>query len=269
MDAFEAFSPHLFFHMAARTDLEGQRIEDYAANVDGVRNVIDALKSLSDLQRVVFASSMLVCGLGYRPRDDYDYNPTTAYGASKVEGERLVRSLGSRIPWVMVRPTSLWGPWFDIPYRRFFDAVRAGWYVHPKGLAVRRSYGFVLNCVAQLECLANADRSRVCGRTFYLADYRPVELRAWAECIRRSFQAPAIREVPIWVLRCAAAVGDVLRAAGVKNPPLTSLRLSNLTKDAVMDTAPLEAICGDTPYDAERGVELTVDWIKTTQLERP
>jgi nucleoside-diphosphate-sugar epimerase len=267
-DIIETVSPHLVFHMAARTDLDGRRLEDYAANVDGVRNVIAALTKLSDLRRVVFASSMLVCRLGYQPHDDNDYNPTTAYGASKVEGERLVRSFGNRLPWVMVRPTSLWGPWFDIPYRRFFDAVRAGWYMHPKGLSVRRSYGFVLNSVAQLSCLANADSSQVCGRTFYLADYQPVELRAWAECIRRAFSAPAIKDVPIRVLRWAAKAGDVLRAVGLKNPPLTSFRLRNLTTEAVMDTAPLEAVCGETPYDTERGVALTVDWINMSGRDK-
>jgi nucleoside-diphosphate-sugar epimerase len=260
--ATEAFSPHLVFHMAARTDLDGQRSEEYLANIEGVRNVIEALKALPDLRRAIFASSMLVCKLGFRPRNDHDYSPTTAYGASKVEGERLVRLLGTNLPWVMVRPTSLWGPWFDIPYRKFFDAVRSGWYVHPKGLVVRRSYGFVLNSVTQLERLSFADLSLVCGRTFYLADYRPVELRSWAESIRQAFGAPNVKEAPLWLLRVAATAGDVLRSMGMKNPPLTSFRLGNLTTEAVMDTAPLEKVCGSIPYGLQQSVLITTDWIK-------
>lgn len=260
--ATEAFSPHLVFHMAARTDLDGQRSEDYLANIEGVRNVIEALEALPNLRRAIFASSMLVCKLGFRPRDDHDYNPTTAYGASKVEGERLVRLLGTNLPWVMVRPTSLWGPWFDIPYRKFFDAVRSGWYVHPKGLAIRRSYGFVLNSVTQLERLSFADLSLVRGKTFYLADYQPVELRSWAESIRQAFDAPNVKEAPLWLLRVAATAGDVLRSMGMKNPPLTSFRLGNLTTEAVMDTAPLEKVCGSIPYGLQQSVLITTDWIK-------
>lgn len=260
--ATAAFSPNLVFHMAARTDLGGQRIQDYSSNVDGVRNVIEALGALPDLRRVIFASSMLVCKLGYRPRDDHDYNPATAYGASKVEGERLVRLLGTNLPWVMVRPTSLWGPWFDIPYRKFFDAVRSGWYVHPKGVAVRRSYGFVLNSVTQLERLSLADISLVRGETLYLADYQPVELRSWAEFIRQAFGASSVKEAPLCLLRAAAITGDGLRMIGMKNPPLTSFRLRNLTTEAIMDTALLENVCGRIPYGLQEGVLITTDWIK-------
>lgn len=267
--ATEAFSPHFVFHMAARTDLDGQRIEDYSANIDGVRNVIDALQTLPDLRRAIFASSMLVCKLGYQPRDDHDCNPATVYGASKVEGEKLVRRLGTNMPWVMVRPTSLWGPWFDIPYRTFFDAVRSGWYVHPKAVSVRRSYGFVLNSVAQLESLAAADISRVRGQTFYLADYQPVELRSWAETIRHAFGASRVKEAPLWFLRAAARVGNVLRVMGMTNSPLTSFRLDNLMTEAVMDTAPLESICGSIPYGLQEGVAITTDWINgTSQLRK-
>lgn len=268
-DTVEAFSPNLVFHMAARTDLEGQRTGDYPANVKGVRNMLECLKLLPDLRRAVFASSMLVCKLGYQPVTDDDYSPTTAYGASKVEGERLVRSLGDSLPWVMVRPTSLWGPWFDAPYRNFFDAVCAGWYFHPKGITVRRSYGLVLNSVYQLERLAFADASLVSTRTFYLADYQPIELRAWAELICQAFGAPAIKEAPLWLLRFAAAAGDALRAVGMKNPPLTSFRLSNLMTEAVLEIGPLEKVCGRTPFRTEEGVQITVDWIQRARLKHP
>lgn len=260
--ATESFSPHVVFHMAARTDLAGNDIEDYSANVEGVRNVIEALSALPELQRTIFASSMLVCKLGYRPHDDHDYNPSTVYGASKVAGERLVRLLGGRLPWTLVRPTSLWGPWFDIPYRKFFDAVRSGWYMHPKGVVVRRSYGFVLNSMIQLETLAFADIPLVHGKTFYLADYQPVELRAWAESIREAFDARRINESPIWLLRAAATAGDALSIMGMKNPPLTSFRLANLTTEAVMDTAPLEIVCRSVPYGIREGVSITADWMK-------
>ena len=95
---------------------------------------------------MVFASSALVCRAGYRPTGETDYCPTTPYGESKVEMEILVReSTLIPCPWAMVRPTSIWGPRFGVPYKNFFSTVASGYYFHPGRHDVRRSFGYVGN----------------------------------------------------------------------------------------------------------------------------
>lgn len=260
----QEFSPNLVLHMAARTDLDGGTLQDYKANTDGVRSMIDAASDLSSLDRVIFASSMLVCPLGYQPQGEQDYCPTTLYGESKVVGERLVRSLATgRFAWTIVRPTSLWGPWFGVPYRNFFDAVAARMYLHPKGRRINRSYGFVLNAVHQLDQLASCpNHDLVDNKVFYLADYTPVELYDWAREISSSFNVPPPKEVPLTLLRALAWVGDGLKRAGVRNPPLSSFRLNNLLTEAVFDMRSLETVVGPTPYDVKGGLRITVNWIR-------
>lgn len=256
------FAPDFVFHMAARTDLSGRTISDYSVNIDGVKNVISAIKKVGGIQRAIFASSMLVCKLGYIPSHEFDCTPNTPYGESKCRGEEIVRESALDIPWVIVRPTSLWGPWFDIPYRGFFDAVRRGYFFLPRGLDVVRSYGFVSNAVFQLNCLAAAPQASVVGRTFYLADYEPISLRHWAECIRLRFNTRRIPNIPWFVLRFGAVVGDMLRIFGMNNPPLTTVRLNNMITDAVFDMTPLKNVCGNTPYTLDDGVNVTVAWMK-------
>src|SRR5688572_6461303 len=95
----EAFAPQYIVHMAARTDLRGASVQDYRANTDGVCNMIDAARGIAGLERIVFASSMLVCRIGYMPTDRTDYCPTTPYGESKVAGERLVYESAQALPW--------------------------------------------------------------------------------------------------------------------------------------------------------------------------
>src|SRR5579884_1063088 len=95
--AVRDFSPQIVVHLAARTDLEGRTIDDYAANTQG-ENLIAAIEGMSGVKRVIFASSRLVCRIGYQPRNDVDYCPTTVYGESKVAGETIVRRAASRIP---------------------------------------------------------------------------------------------------------------------------------------------------------------------------
>ena len=84
-------NPNYIFHLAARTDLNSNKINDYKVNYEGVRNIIEASKNLTSLKRIIFASSMLVCKLGYIPKDDYDFLPPNKYGLSKVLAEKIIR----------------------------------------------------------------------------------------------------------------------------------------------------------------------------------
>jgi nucleoside-diphosphate-sugar epimerase len=247
--------------LAARTDLGGKGIEDYEENTQGVANLIDAVRDLPSLKFAVFASSMLVCRMGYVPRDETDYCPNTFYGESKVESERLVRKQAAGLfPWTIVRPTSIWGPWFGVPYRDFFEAVHRGLYLHPRGRRVRRSYGFVLNTVAQLERLASGSLAQ---RTVYLADYEPIELKQWALAIQAELGARPVREVPLWILKAGAWCGDAAKQLGYRAPPITSFRLTNLLTEMIHDIGPLRTACGEVPYSMEEGVRITCEWLRS------
>jgi len=261
----EDLSPNLIFHMAARTDLDGRSIADYSANTDGVKAVIEVAGNCTQLHRAIFASSMLVCALGCLPKHETDYCPTTRYGESKVLGERYVRELaGERFPWTIVRPTSLWGPWFSVPYRNFFEAVAKRMYLHPRGREIHRSYGFVLNAVHQLSRIASCqDRHAVDRRVLYLADYQPIEIYRWAQTISRQYGVPSPPKVPVGILKLLARVGDALKGIGMlSNPRLTSFRLNNLLTESVFDLSELKDVAGTTPYNMEQGVALTVEWLK-------
>ncbi|HYN38626.1 MAG TPA: NAD-dependent epimerase/dehydratase family protein, partial [Rhodospirillales bacterium] len=62
--AVRAFAPTAVLHMGARTDLQGTSLRDYAANIEGVANIIDAVLAIDPPPPVVFASSRLVCRIG-------------------------------------------------------------------------------------------------------------------------------------------------------------------------------------------------------------
>jgi GlcNAc-P-P-Und epimerase len=254
-------NPEIVFHMAARTDLRGKSISDYSTNTYGVSNLIQALQTARTLRFTIFASSMLVCSIGYRPKGEMDYCPTTAYGESKVAGEQLVRKEAGRLPWIIVRPTSIWGPWFGTPYRDFFIAVQQGLYMHPWGRRIHRSYGFVMNSVTQLDHLAKGGTSLL-GRTVYLADYEPIELKNWADTIQRALGVRPIREVPLCLLRMGAIGGDILNRLGKARPALNSFRLNNLLTEMIHDTDTLRSACGNLPFSMEQGVQITCDWLR-------
>lgn len=255
-------APEIVVHLAARTDLNGASVTDYDANTDGVRNMIDAAATAS-VKRVLFASSRLVCRIGHQPQSPLDFCPTTPYGQSKVVGEQLVRAaVDAPFEWAIVRPTSIWGPWFHIPYRNFFDAIRDGRYLHPRGVRVRKSFGYVGNTVHQLLQLTQAKREVLHGQMFYLADYDSIEVLDWGRRVQAAFGAAPIRQVPMAALRLVAGAGDGLAWLGWKNVPLTNFRLDNLVTEMLHDTSALREVCGALPFNLDEGVERTVGWMR-------
>lgn len=262
--AVNGFQPDTVLHLAARTDLDGKSLQDYAANTRGVESMVDAALACNAVRRVVFASSRLVCKIGHAPTDETDYCPTTAYGESKVAGEQIVRLRAATAPWdwIQVRPTSIWGPWFGVPYKLFFDAVARGRYMHPRGTNILKSFGFVGNTVQQLMAIAAAEKALIDRKTIYLADYPPIQVSRMAALIRQELGIGAGKEVPMAVLQGLARIGDAARALGWKQPPLTSFRLANLVTPMVYDLTPLEVIAGKPPFDLADGVRQTVAWMR-------
>ena len=260
---FQRFDPEWVLHLAARTDLaEKKDTTKYAANIDGVQNLIELIKESPEVQRVLFASTRMVCRIGYLPKSDIDYCPPNAYGESKVMGEGLVRAAGLRCGWIIARPTSIWGPWFDVPYKSFFKSIARGFYFHPADQDPRKSFGYVENTVFQIERLMASMSRDVDGRVFYLCDYEPLQLREWADLIRKEMGLPLIRSLPFPILRAAAILGDIASRLGFKNPPITSFRLSNLTTEMIYDVSRIESIIGPLPFSLQEGVIATVRWMR-------
>lgn len=259
----EARPTHLL-HLAARTDLLGRTMADYSANIEGVSTLLDALRTYGPVERFVVASSRMVCRIGYQPSCDTDYCPSTPYGASKIETERIVRAAGD-LPWTIGRPTSIWGPWFDIPYRDFFLNVSRGRYVHPRRQRIPKHFGYVANTVWQLHRMMTGPEDEVVHRLFYLADDPPIEVLDFARRISTEVGRGGPREMPLLIMRSIAAAGDLVERTG-HAAPLTTFRLNNLTMPMLYDLERIMALTGPLPYTLETSVPETVAWMRQSKL---
>ena len=263
-------NPEVILHLGAATRVAGLPWEGYAANVAGVDNVIAAAEAVLACERVIFASTRLICPV-YSPGTHlWDYRPPNLYGSSKVEGEKLVRNSRLRVPWIIVRPTGIWGPGFRSPsYRDFFVQVQRGLYFHIRGITPTRTFGYVGNTAHQILRLAEAPLEQVAGSVHYLGDYQPVQVRGWADMIAQQFGRPAVRELSRLVARCVAMVGDMLGRVGLNQFPLNSSRYRNMTADSVSDLSALAQMAPDLPYTLETGTELTTRWMRDGEKGRP
>jgi len=257
------YRPDYVIHAAARTDLGGESPSDYAVNTTGTSNLIDAFESAGSVRRAIFMSSMLVCRNGFTPSGDLDYCPDSPYGESKVEMEKLVRErmAQTQLEFVIVRPTSIWGPWFREPYLQFFLAIRRGFYVHPGCVRVKKQFGYVGNVVDQVLKLLTANPDDCAGSVFYVGDYTGYIVRDWANIIQEELRARRIRTAPLSILRAIAAVGDLLLSLGWRRVPLTSFRLANMLTNNLLPFEKTARICGPLHYSVTDGVRQTVAWL--------
>jgi len=114
------------FHLAALWLLQCHEYPRSAfdVNMRGTFNVIEAAIK-QKVQRVVYSSSASVYGdaLEIPMTEDHPYNNFTFYGATKIAGEHMFKSLGRRygLDWVGLRYMNVYGPRQD--YKGAYIAV--------------------------------------------------------------------------------------------------------------------------------------------------
>ncbi|HSD06034.1 NAD(P)-dependent oxidoreductase [Flavobacterium sp.] len=254
-----SFNPDYVIHLGARTDLNGKSLTEYDANIQGVQNLIQILDKLPSLKRVLFTSSMYVCQPGYTPKNDNDYKPHTIYGESKVQTEKIIKERNPSYEWALIRPTSIWGPYFGEPYNLFFKIVLSKKYFHMGSRACKKTYGYIDNFIYQLLSILKADEKLINKKTFYLGDYEPYDISLWANEIAE-VKNLKIPNVPYAFFKILAFTGDFLKVFKIKFP-MTSFRLRNMTTDNVYDLTPIYEIAPTLPVSRKKGTAITVKWI--------
>lgn len=261
--AIAEFNPVYVVHLAARTDLLGESVAEYAANMKGVENLLYALDGLKELKRVIFTSSMLVCKVGYQPKDADDYSPSTFYGESKVETENIIKKYNPSYSWSIIRPTSIWGPWFGVPYANFFKMVLARTYVDLGRRACTKTYGYIDNAVYQIFSILEADPEMIHKKTFYIGDYEPYNISQWAKEIGEE-AGIFVPTVPYFLIKIAALFGDVFHKLHIPFP-MSSFRLKNMTTDNIVDTTAIKSVAPNLPVSRREGIVRTIEWLRSNK----
>jgi D-erythronate 2-dehydrogenase len=112
-----ADKPDVIFHLAAIVSGEAELDfeKGYRINLDGTRNLFEAIRAAQYSPRVVFTSSIAVFGTPFPDPipDDFHLTPLTSYGTQKTIGELLLADftrkgifdgVGIRLPTICVRP---------------------------------------------------------------------------------------------------------------------------------------------------------------------
>lgn len=193
-----------------------------------------------------------------------DYNPHTVYGESKVLTEKIIKEENpTKYSWSIIRPTSIWGPWFGEPYANFFKIVMSRKYFHMGANACTKTYGYIDNTVYQILSLLNTSSDKMNKKVFYLGDYPVYKISEWADEIA-DYLGIRILNIPFFIFRIVAIGGDILKKFGIEFP-MTSFRLKNMTTNNILDISPIREIAPTPPVERKEGTKVTIDWIRESK----
>ncbi|MCA9739939.1 NAD-dependent epimerase/dehydratase family protein [candidate division KSB1 bacterium] len=198
------------FHAAGVTKrvTKAQFIE---GNVEPAQNLLEVLSAREDKpKRFVFISSQAALGpsdsLQHLRREDERPTPIELYGESKFIAEQVVRDYGDRIPYTIIRPSSVFGP-RDVDFLNLFKQIMHGFNIYAGNRYKFVSIIYVADLVRGILDAAFSDNAR--NQLYHLCDDQPVN---W-ETIQSTIAEVAGKKVltasiPEFFLRIAGQFGD-------------------------------------------------------------
>lgn len=254
--------PTLIYNLAAVADIALDAAA-MAPNTQGLRHVIRAAQTAGSVTRLVHASTQLVVRPDYSPAHPRDFAPYTEYGESKAQSETILWEEAGDLPWTIVRPATIWGPWHASFGKSIWKYLNRRWYLLPTGIDPVRSYGYVGNVVAQLLAIPDAPADAVDRAIFYLGD-EPQRSSTWLDGFSQALTGKPTRRVPGAALKLLAEAGEFSRRIGGP-APIDRGRLYRMTTDYPVPMAETFRVLGCGSIEMEEGIAKTIAWLRTNQ----
>ena len=232
-----------------------------AVNVSGTRAIVDAVNAAG--ARLIAISSQAAIGSGSAAcpsREDDAPRPLTPYGRSKLAAETVVRS-SARVPWTIVRPSSVYGP-RDRQFLPVFRFASRGLFLQATDPATPFTFIYIDDLTRGVVLAAGDEHAA--GRTMFLGHPDPLTaeelLKQLATVFGRRYRP---RRVPRLALRAAALAGECSWLFGLE-PVLDHARLAELGAGgfvcAVDRARDLLGFTAAVPL--QEGVERTARWYR-------
>ena len=263
----DKFQPTHILHLAALIKMDASNISEFDDNILGLKNILKVINYTNSVRHFVFISSAMVCKSGYIAKNETDYCPPNLYGESKVIGENIIRNTKLNCHWSIVRPTSIWGPWFKCSKNTFFKLIDKNLYFHIKQEKSCKPVSYVGNTVYMImKILFVENLQENSKKTYYITDYPCYYAEEWANVIQKTLNSKPIKTLPYWFLKTIAIIGDICKNFIGKEPPLTSLRLYNIITGNKYPIDNVMNICGKLPFTLKKSVFLTAKWMFEKKL---
>jgi nucleoside-diphosphate-sugar epimerase len=254
---------HLAGLVRART------VDDFTrANVEVASAVARAARAAG--ARLIHVSSLAAAGPAspLSPRSEVDPSiPITAYGISKLAGERAVMETEG-LRWTILRPGVVYGPQ-DAALLVLFRMAERG--VLPLVGRSGAAYTFI-HVDDMIRTIEAAIDNPLDGRTIFVGHREPVTTRLLLQGIRAATGRPAvILTVPLTVTRAAAALCDLTTRVTGRLLPLDKSRYAELAAEGFVCRVDLmrDLLGMEARVALSEGLAQTAAWYRANGLLRP
>jgi len=259
--AVKAADPDILVHLASDTDVQIVRMEQFTTTIEGTRNMLQIAREQPGLKKLVHVSTQFVVKPGVKPTSETCFKPYTVYGEAKAKTERMVRAAGLAMPWLIIRPTIIWGPHHPSFRQNIFRHIAKRTYLHPVGRAkTMRAFGYVANTAQQILALALSSEGAGDPHVFYAGD-DTIDYEIWADAFSRGLTGKRARRVPIGLLNFMGRIGDFAKRLHLP-APIDSGRAFRMSTSSAIDLSPTLARTGPPPVSFEQGVRETLAWLR-------
>ncbi len=267
----ESIAPHvsdvdLVFHLAGLTKAKNTD-EFIRVNGEGTGVLADSiLQGAKGIKRILYVSSLAVAGphTSQNPaKETGKVSPITAYGASKLLGEHLLLEKCKEIPWTIIRPPVVYGP-YDKDVFVYFKMANSGLILLAANSDLELSLIHVDDVTDGIILAGFAEKSA--GEVFYLSDGRVYTVEEVAKTLSRIAGGSRIVRLPPFFGRVSGIIGDCITRLTGKAQVINSQKVKEALQDGwVCNTDKVGELLGFTPnIEAEVGLESTYLWYKNS-----
>lgn len=251
--------PKVVWHLAGKAHAlgeMGQNSDEYRRiNVRGTKNALVLAQRLG-ARRFILASSVKAMGEGSGELLDEDAacRPLTPYGRSKLEAESLALGLPAEFEPVVLRFCMIYGGTDRGNMGRMMQAVKAGKFPPFPETNNRRSFVYIEDAVTA--CILAGTLPTAVRNVFLVTDTHVYSTRQLYLIMRRALGLPATNmQIPVWVMRFAAHIGDTVGRCLGHRMPLDSDTLAKLIDSSAYSSAKITRMLGfKSEWPLEQGL---------------
>ena len=213
--------------------------------------------------KFLYMSSLSAIG----PGDEKTYSPltnsmipqpNTRYGLSKIKAETLLQTLPAEFPWIILRPTGVYGP-HEQDYLMMIKSIDAHF---DFGVGFRRQMLTFIYVEDLARAVFDALENAPVHRKYIISEPRAYSQKEFRRIVARELGRRLVVPVrlPLWALKIACAVSEKYGAAKMQAVMLNSDKYNIMAqRNWACDISDAQRDFGFSPQiDLEEGIRRTV-----------
>ena len=235
----------------------------YEINTKGTKNVSELARKYKIKQIIYMGSSGVLGETKTAAKEDFPYNPKTAYERSKMEGEKIVKSCG--VPYTIARTTIIIGP--NLIWAQIFEAARKGYPVIGEG--TNYFHLVYVEDVVRLLVLVLGNKKAL-NQTLHVASKdTPTYYQVYKMIAEELGVKMTDKKVPVALAYTASYIHTIKRRLQRKRPSLTKSKSSidRLIRNRIISTDKAKRLLGfEAKYDTRSAIRETIKYLKISRL---